>query len=82
MLTIVLGSVVAMGTAFLGTKIYPIQKGGDISTATSAIEETLDSVKESIQPEPEPLQTETTTPLETEVTPPPENIEQTLPEAF
>lgn len=82
MISIVLGSVAAMGAAFLGTKVYPLQKGGTIETATDSIQQSLDTVKESIQaePQPEPLATETTTPLETEVAPVPESTEQISPE--
>lgn len=79
MVSIVLGSLAAMGAAFAGTYVYPLQKGGTIETATNTVQQGLDSVKESIQvePTPEPLATETT-PVEVPV---PESTEQTLPEA-
>jgi len=60
--SIVLGSIAGMAVAFLGTKVYPVQSGGgdiqaDIQTAR-------ESVQEVLQPAPEPLATETTTPIQ------------------
>jgi hypothetical protein len=81
-LTIVLGTIAAIGSAFAGTKVYPIQAGGTLEMAlapAAAILPTVTAALKSATPkeEQEPLNTETT-PLEKpqEVKPPVENPEE------
>ena len=65
-LTIVLGSLAAVGSAFVGTKVYPIQTGGDPLAGPALLGATLTgafaAAKKAIQPKPEPLATETVKP--------------------
>lgn len=74
-LTIVLGTLAAIGSAFVGTKIYPIQTGGTLEAAlapAAAIIPTVTAALKSATPAEEPLKTEVTSkieePLKTEVT--------------
>ena len=58
-----LGSLAAMGSAFVGTKVYPIQKGGDPLAGPALLGATITgafaAAKKAVEPEPEPLKTET-----------------------
>ncbi len=58
-----LGSIAAIGSAFVGTKVYPIQKGGDPLVGPALLGATITgafaAAKEAIEPKPEPLATET-----------------------
>jgi hypothetical protein len=80
-LTIVLGTLAAIGSAFAGTKVYPIQTGGTLEMALAPAAAILPAVtaalKSATKPTEEPLNTETT-PLEKpeEVKPPVENPEE------
>jgi len=71
--SIVLGSLAAIGSAFVGTKVYPIQSGGDPLAGATALAATLTgafaAAEEAIKPAPEPLATET---VKEEPTPAPE----------
>ena len=61
--SIVLGSLAALGSAFAGTKVYPIQSGGDPLAGPALLGATITgafaSAKKAIEPAPEPLATET-----------------------
>jgi hypothetical protein len=80
-LTIVLGTLAAIGSAFAGTKVYPIQTGGTLEMALAPAAAILPAVtaalKSASKPTEEPLKTETT-PLEKpeEVKPPAESPEE------
>jgi len=61
-LTIVLGTLAAMGSAFVGTKVYPIQAGGTLEMAlapAAAIIPSVTAALKSATPT-EELNTETT----------------------
>jgi hypothetical protein len=76
-LTIVLGTLAAIGSAFVGTKVYPIQTGGTLEMAlapAAAILPTVTAALKSATPK-EELKTEVETPLEPE----PEVKEEPLP---
>ncbi len=76
-LTIVLGTLAAIGSAFVGTKVYPIQTGGTLEMAlapAAAILPTVTAALKSATPK-EELKTEVETPLETEPEPLP-SVEQ------
>ena len=87
--TIVLGSLAAIGSAFVGTKVYPIQTGGDPLTGPALLGATITgafaAAKKAIEPKPEPLATETVKtqdvpePVVEEPVPEP-NIEEPVPE--
>jgi hypothetical protein len=69
--SIVLGSLAAVGSAIAGTKVYPIQTGGDPLAGPALLGATLTgafaAAKKAIEPKPEPLATETVkkeTPIE------------------
>lgn len=61
--SIVLGSLAAIGSAFVGTKVYPIQTGGDPLAGPALLGATITgafaAAKKAIEPAPEPLATET-----------------------
>jgi hypothetical protein len=61
--SIVLGSLAAVGSAIAGTKVYPIQTGGDPLAGPALLGATLTgafaAAKKAIEPKPEPLATET-----------------------
>lgn len=61
--SIVLGSIAAIGSAFVGTKVYPIQTGGDPLAGPTVLAATLTgafaAAKKAIEPAPEPLKVET-----------------------
>ena len=61
--TIVLGSLAAMGSAYVGTKVYPIQTGGDPLAGATALAATVTgafaAAEKALTPAPEPLATET-----------------------
>jgi hypothetical protein len=61
--TIVLGSLAAIGSAFVGTKVYPIQTGGDPLAGPALLGATITgafaAAKKAVEPAPEPLATET-----------------------
>jgi hypothetical protein len=63
--SIVLGSLAAMGAAYVGTKVYPIQTGGDPLAGATALAATITGAfavaKKAVEPKPEPLATETVT---------------------
>lgn len=70
-LTIVLGTLAAMGSAFVGTKVYPIQTGGTIEAALAPAAAIIPAVTAALKsatpaPKEEPLKTETV-PLEAEI---------------
>ena len=52
-----------MGSAYVGTKVYPIQTGGDPLAGTTALAATLTgafaAAEKALTPAPEPLSTET-----------------------
>ena len=82
--SIVLGSLAAVGSAYVGTKVYPIQTGGDPLAGPALLGATITGAfAKATEPTPEPLAVETT-PIE--ASPPeesvPENIEQTSPEVL
>ena len=84
-ISIVLGSLAAIGSAIVGTKVYPIQTGGDPLAGPALLGATLTgafaAAKKAVEVQPEPLDVETVP--TTEPSPPesvPENTEQTLPE--
>lgn len=64
-ISLVLGSLAALGSAFAGTYVYPLQVGGTVSELTEAVKETASTVNEKITkattPAPEPLKTEVET---------------------
>ena len=88
--SIVLGSLAAVGSAYVGTKVYPIQTGGDPFAGPALLGATItDAIKTATEPVPEPLAVETVKeePVPTtEVSQPlesvPENTEQTSPEVL
>jgi hypothetical protein len=61
--SIVLGSLAAIGSAFVGTKVYPIQTGGDPLTGPALLGATITgafkAAEKALEPSPEPLATET-----------------------
>jgi hypothetical protein len=61
--SIVLGSLAAMGASYLGTKVYPIQTGGDPlagpATLAAAVTGAFAAAEKALEPAPEPLATET-----------------------
>lgn len=63
-----LGSLAAMGSAFVGTKVYPIQTGGDPLTGPAVLGATitgaLAAAEKALTPAPEPLAVETEKPEE------------------
>ena len=85
--SIVLGSLAAIGSAFVGVKVYPIQTGGDPLAGPTLLGATITgafaAAKKAIEPAPEPLAVETES-IPTEVSPTeesvPESTAQTLPE--
>ncbi len=85
--TIVLGSLAAMGSAYVGTKVYPIQTGGDPlagpATLAAAVTGAFAAAEKALTPSPEPLSTETVkeqppAPI-VEETPPTPAVEETPP---
>ena len=62
-LSIVLGSLAAIGSAFVGTKVYPIQTGGDPLAGATALAATITgafaAAEKAVTPAPEPLEVET-----------------------
>lgn len=83
MISLVLGSLASLGSAFVGTYVYPLQVGGTVSELTNAVKETATNVNEKITeattPAPEPLKTEVTQEPAVSETPEPEPAP--LPEA-
>jgi hypothetical protein len=66
-LTIVLGTLAAIGSAFVGTKVYPVQTGGTLEMAlapAAAILPTVTAALKSATPK-EELKTEVEAPVET-----------------
>jgi hypothetical protein len=65
MISLVLGSLASIGSAFVGTYVYPLQVGGTVSELTEAVKETASTVNEKITeattPAPKPLKTEVET---------------------
>jgi hypothetical protein len=61
--SIVLGSLAAIGSAFVGTKVYPIQTGGDPLTGPALLGATITgafkAAEKALEPSPKPLATET-----------------------
>ncbi len=61
--SIVLGSLAAVGSAIAGTKVYPIQTGGGPLAGPALLGATLTgafaAAKKAIEPKPEPLEVET-----------------------
>lgn len=68
-ISIVLGSLAAIGSAFVGTKVYPIQTGGDPLAGPALLGATITgafaAAQKALEPKPEPLAVETT-PVEQE----------------
>lgn len=62
-LSIVLGSLAAIGSAFVGTKVYPIQTGGDPLAGPTALAATVSgafaAAEKAVKSTPEPLEVET-----------------------
>lgn len=62
-ISIVLGSLAAVGSAIVGTKMYPIQTGGDPLAGPALLGATLTgafaAAKKAVEPAPEPLEVET-----------------------
>lgn len=62
-ISIVLGSLAAIVSAYAGTKVYPIQTGGDPLTGPALLGATITgafaAAKKAIEPTPEPLEVET-----------------------
>ena len=60
--SIFLGSLAAIGAAYAGTKVYPIQTGGDPLTGPAVLGATLTgafaAAKKALEPKPDPLSTE------------------------
>jgi len=68
-LTIVLGTLAAIGSAFVGTKVYPIQAGGTIEMALAPAAAIIPAVTAALKsatpaPKEEPLKTEVTSTIE------------------
>ncbi len=63
-----LGSLAAIGSAFVGTKVYPIQTGGDPLVGPAVLGATITgaiaAAERALTPAPEPLATETEKPEE------------------
>lgn len=61
--SIILGSLAAIGSAFVGTNIYPIQTGGDPLLGPAILGATITgafaSAQKALEPSPEPLAVET-----------------------
>ena len=61
--SIVLGSLAAIGSAFAGTKVYPIQTGGDPLAGPALLGATITgafaAAEKAVKPAPEPLEVET-----------------------
>jgi hypothetical protein len=72
-ISIVLGSLAAIGSAFVGTKVYPIQTGGDPLAGPAILGATITgafaAAKEALEPKPEPLAVETTPEVPTPTAP-------------
>jgi hypothetical protein len=83
-ISIVLGSLAAIGAAYLGTKIYPVQSAIPPVDIVTAVKE---AVTDATTPAPEPLSTEVDTPapvsepVETEVEEAPPVTEESAPPA-
>jgi hypothetical protein len=62
MISLVLGSIAAIGSAFAGTYVYPLQTGGTVGELTEAVKDVATTVNEKVTeastPAPEPLKTE------------------------
>jgi hypothetical protein len=76
--SIILGSLAAVGSAYVGTKVYPIQTGGDPLAGPALLGATITGAFAKATPEPLAVET-----IPTEDSPPeqpvPENTEQTSP---
>lgn len=58
--SLILGSLSAIGSAFVGTKIYPIQTGIDPLQGPQELKEAItEKVADVMEPTPEPLAVET-----------------------
>ncbi len=68
-ITIVLGTIAAIGSAFVGSKVYPIQAGGTLEMAlapAAAILPTVTAALKSATPSEQPLSTEVESPPPTQ----------------